>query len=197
MMKAALATLALSTLATASPLLAGEVNRIARRTKEPSKPDMSDVPFYFTSTYTIKATPDQVVNNDNAFTGGLAGAAGWFLYGINSDEDIICYNITIDGFRGDFQSPARTATHIHQGQRGRAGPPRIAFPNPTGENGRLNTVGCLKGPFVTGVVNDGKDTGEGFTVRQIEENPAAFFTDIHSSEAIPGAVRGQLGPDEC
>ena len=46
-------------------------------------------------------------------------------------------------------------------------------------------------------VNDGVDTGEGFHVKQIEDKPSAFFTDIHSSEAVPGAVRGQMGPDEC
>ncbi|KAH8169038.1 CHRD domain-containing protein [Sarocladium implicatum] len=196
-MKSVLATLALSTLATASPLLNGEVNRIVRRTNDEPKPDMAGVPFYYTSTYAIKATPDQVVDSENEFTGGLEGATGWFLYGINSHENVICYNITIDGFRGDFESPANTATHIHEGKRGMAGPPRIAFPNPTGEDGHINTVGCLKGPFETGVVNNGTDTGEGFHVKQIEQSPSSFFTDIHSSEAVPGAVRGQMGPDEC
>ena len=122
-MKTAFATLALTTLAYASPLLNGEVNRIVRRTEGGDK-DMEGVPFYFTSTYAVKATPDQVVGNDNVATGGLEGASGWFLYGINSHENVICYNITIDGFRGEFQSPADTATHIHEAKRGMAGPPR-------------------------------------------------------------------------
>merc|ERR1711915_899552 len=38
---------------------------------------------------------------------------------------------------------------------------------------------CMDGPFE-------------FTVKQIEDNPSAFFTDVHSSLAVPGAVRGQL-----
>ena len=59
--------------------------------------------------------------------------------------------------------------------------------------GPRNSIGCLTGPFRTGVAPDGTDTGEGFHVRQIEENPAMFFTDVHSSLAVPGAVRGQLG----
>merc|ERR1712054_447489 len=52
-----------------------------------------DGPFEFTSTYSVVATPDQVVNSDNEFTGGLAGAKGYYEYGINSKEDYICWNI--------------------------------------------------------------------------------------------------------
>jgi hypothetical protein len=81
-------------------------------------------PFYFTSTYSVFATPDQVVNATNAFTGGLAGALGYFNYGINSYENVICYNITLENFRGNYSSPATTATHIHQGPKGKSGPPR-------------------------------------------------------------------------
>lgn len=44
---------------------------------------------------------------------------------------------------------------------------------------------------------EGADTGDGFHVSQIEENPAMFFSDVHSSEAVPGATRGQLGGVEC
>merc|ERR1712118_284160 len=46
-----------------------------------------DGPFEFTSTYSVVATPDQVVNSDNEFTGGLEGAKGFYEYGINSEED--------------------------------------------------------------------------------------------------------------
>ncbi|KAG5983380.1 hypothetical protein E4U55_000056 [Claviceps digitariae] len=153
-------------------------------------------PFTFTSIYSVRVEPRAVVDNDNNPTGGLEGASGIFNFGINSFENVICYNLTLDGFRGAFQSPARTATHIHQGTVNRAGPPRIAFPNPEGaENSRRTSVGCLRGPFVTGVKasdGSGKDTGEGFNVRQIEEDPSQFFTDVHSSLASAGAVRGQL-----
>ncbi|KAG6018017.1 hypothetical protein E4U54_007813 [Claviceps lovelessii] len=153
-------------------------------------------PFSFTSTYSIRVEPRAVVDNNNTLTGGLEGAYGMFNFGINSLENVICYNLTLDGFRGEFKSPANTATHIHQAAVNRAGPPRIAFPNPEGkEDGRRTSVGCLRGPFVTGVkTSDGseKDTGEGFDVRQIEEDPSQFFTDVHSSLAPAGAVRGQL-----
>ena len=48
------------------------------------------------------------------------------------------------------------------------------------------------GPFTTGLIQNGKDTGEGFKLSQIVENPSGFFADVHSSLAVPGAVRGQF-----
>ncbi|GAB0134899.1 hypothetical protein EsDP_00003253 [Epichloe bromicola] len=153
-------------------------------------------PFKFTSTYSVHVAPNAVVDNDGKPTGGLEGAYGVFNFGINSHENAICYNLTIDGFRGEYKSPARTATHIHEAPVGKAGPPRIAFPNPQGSaDGRRWSIGCLRGPFVTGVKasdGSGRDTGEGFHVGQIEENPSQFFADVHSSLAVPGAARGQL-----
>jgi hypothetical protein len=150
--------------------------------------------FAFSSTHFISAVPEQVVNGTE-LTGGLAGASGTFNFGINSAANMICYNITLHEFQGDFDSPATTATHIHEAARGASGPPRIAFPNPEPVNGEVavrNSAGCLKGPFTTGVMVEGKDSGEGFHVSMIEANPAAFMADTHSSLALPGAVRGQL-----
>ena len=69
----------------------------------------------------------------------------------------------------------------------------IVFNNPKQLSPDLrNSVGCVRGPFKTGIVTDGKDSGDGFHVKQIEKNPCGFFTDVHSSLAVPGAVRGQL-----
>ena len=151
--------------------------------------------FPFTSTYHVIATPDQVVDTNNTFTGGLAGAKGLYKLGINSAENTICYNITLYDFQGNYQSPALTATHLHEAVKGKAGPPRIAFPNPTPIGGNLRrSVGCLVGPFKTGlnVTGTQTDTGATFHVSQIEANPKGFFADVHSSLAVAGAVRGQL-----
>jgi hypothetical protein len=150
--------------------------------------------FAFTSMHMINAVPEEVVNGTEP-TGGLAGASGTFNFGINSAANMICYNITLHNFQGEFESPATTATHIHEAARGASGPPRISFPNPEPVNGDVavrNSAGCLKGPFTTGVMVEGKDSGEGFHVSMIEANPAAFMADTHSSLALPGAVRGQL-----
>jgi hypothetical protein len=155
-------------------------------------PEAVPSPFKFTSYYEVKATPDQVVNGTTP-TGGLAGASGLFKIGINSELNLICYNIEIYGFRGEYQSPAATATHIHEAAKGASGPPRIAFPNPVDVgNGVRRSVGCQQGPFKTGLLANGKDTADGFHISQIEKNPAGFFADTHSSLAVPGAVRGQL-----
>ena len=150
-------------------------------------------PATFTSAFTAMATPAMVINNDGVPTPGQPGASGSFMYRINSDLDVICYDITLTGVTPPYQSPAKTATHIHQGDAGKAGPPRIAFPNPEDDgSGQLASSGCLQGPFTTGVVANGADTGTGFTVDQIEDDPSAFFTDSHTAAYAAGAVRGQL-----
>lgn len=156
------------------------------------KPDANEV-FKFTSTWKIIGTPDQVVNGTTP-TGGLPGSKGVYRYGIDSTSNTICYHITLYGFRGNYQSPALTATHIHQGAKGASGPPRIAFPNPavTKDPNVRVSQGCITGPFKTGVIVMGADTGDGFDVKQIEQDPKNFFTDVHSSLAIPGANRGQF-----
>ncbi|SDO84728.1 CHRD domain-containing protein [Microbacterium sp. ru370.1] len=150
-------------------------------------------PAEFTSAFTVMATPDQVINNDGVAAPGEEGATGTFTFRINSDLDIICYDIRLEGVTGDYQSPAKTATHIHEAAVGEPGPPRIAFPNPTpvGDGPRTSS-GCLQGPFTTGVVANGADTGEGFTLKQIEADPAGFTGDSHTVDFAAGVVRGQL-----
>jgi hypothetical protein len=150
-------------------------------------------PSSFTSAFTVMATPDQVLNTDGVATPGPAGATGIFDFRVNSELDIICYDITVSGISGDYQSPAKTATHIHQAVAGKAGPPRIAFPNPApiGDGPRTSS-GCLQGPFTTGVVANGADTGTGFTLAQLEADAAGFAADTHTVANPAGAVRGQL-----
>ena len=50
----------------------------------------SGSPFYFTSTYSVVATPDQVINGTTV-TPGEPGAVGYYNYGINADLGVICY----------------------------------------------------------------------------------------------------------
>lgn len=62
-----------------------------------------------------------------------------------------------------------------------------------GDDRRRNSVGCLTGPFTTGLNGtDGRDTATGFTVAQIERNPSGFFADSHTNLFVPGVVRGQF-----
>lgn len=153
-----------------------------------------DEPSSFTSMFTVMATPDMVVGQNGQPAPGQPGATGTFDYRINSDEEIICYDLRLEGVTGEYQSPARTATHIHEAAAGASGPPRIAFPNPQGEGATRTSSGCLQGPFTTGVQANGQDSGTGFSLKQIEANPAAFFGDTHTADFTAGTVRGQLTP---
>lgn len=153
-----------------------------------------DEPDSFTSMFTVSATPDMVIGQNGEPAPGQPGASGEFDYRINSDDEIICYDLTLRGVTGDYASPARTATHIHEAATGQAGPPRLAFPNPAGDGDVRTSSGCLKGPFTTGVMADGQDTGTGFSLKEIEANPSSFFGDTHTQGFTAGTVRGQLTP---
>ncbi|KAK0520537.1 hypothetical protein OC835_007181 [Tilletia horrida] len=158
-------------------------------------------PKEFTSAFTVRATPDKIIANNGTAVPGQTGALGHYRFRINSKTETICYDIRLVGVDGEYMSPALTATHIHQAAAGAAGPPRIAFPNPTfvrknhlGQEIRESS-GCLQGPFRTGLNNtEGKDTGSasGFKLAQIEQDPASFFSDTHTKAFSAGAVRGQL-----
>lgn len=152
-------------------------------------------PEEFTSAFTTMATPDQVVDSEGEQAPGQDGATGTFTFRINSDLDIVCYDITLEGVSGEYMSPAKTATHIHEAATGASGPPRLAFPDPTpvGDGPRTSS-GCMQGPFTTGVAPDGTDTGEGFDLASIEANPAGFTADSHTVDFVAGVVRGQLTP---
>ncbi|WP_018157129.1 CHRD domain-containing protein [Demetria terragena] len=152
-----------------------------------------DRPSTFTSAFTVMATPDAVIDPDGNSAPGEPGTSGTFTFMINSDEEIICYDITTKGVTPPYQSKAKTATHLHEAVAGKGGPPRISFPNPEGSGDTRTSKGCLKGPFTTGLPGpDGADTGTGFSLKQIEANAAGFSADTHTSAFVPGAVRGQL-----
>ncbi|QSB15352.1 CHRD domain-containing protein [Natronosporangium hydrolyticum] len=150
-------------------------------------------PAEFTSMFTVDATPGEVVGDDGEGL-GEPGASGRFDLRINSDQEIICWDIVLDGVNPPFESPARTATHVHDAPAGEPGPPRLAFPDPQADDdGLLRSSGCMEGPFTTGVADDdGADTGDGFTLSEIEDDPSRFSADTHTSDFLDGAVRGQL-----
>ncbi|KAK6583317.1 hypothetical protein PZA11_004393 [Diplocarpon coronariae] len=145
----------------------------------------------FTSTYTVIASGSEVLNGTKSAP-GPADARGIFYYVINSEIDTICWKTMLFNVVGDYMSPALTATHIHEAARGKSGPPRIAFPNPVGDDKVRISKGCMTGPFKTGVKVKGEDTGAGFKLSQIEANPAGFFTDSHTKLYPLGVVRGQI-----
>lgn len=151
-------------------------------------------PRAFTSEFWVEATPDMVIDGQGNPVPGERGASGTFEFRLNSHKDVICYDIAFTGVTPPYQSPARTATHIHQAGGGEFGPPRLAFPDPRDDGrGTLRSSGCMQGPFTTGLTGpDGNDTGAGFTVAQIEDDPSSFYADTHTAAFPAGAIRGQL-----
>lgn len=150
-------------------------------------------PPTFTSTLTSAVTPDQVVDDQGKPVPGQPGASGTFTLKVNSQTNVVCYDITLTGVTQPYESSARTATHLQEGKPGESGYPRMVFPDPQGApGGPLTSKGCVQGPFRTGVVVGGRDTGAGFTLAQLEANPADWFVDVHTQQFRVGAVRGQL-----
>lgn len=151
-------------------------------------------PSSFTSAFTAAATPDQVVSPEGMAVPGEEGAMGTFNFRINSDQEIICYDIMLTGVTPPYMSMAKSATHIHENVAGQSGPPRVTFPDPQDAgDGTLRSSGCVQGPFTTGIeAEGGGDTGDGFSLKEIEANPAEYYGDTHTMDFVAGAVRGQL-----
>lgn len=72
-------------------------------------------PPNFTSILTSTATPDKVVDDAGRPAPGQPGALGFFTLRVNSQLDVVCYEIVLQGVTPPFESPARTATHLQEG----------------------------------------------------------------------------------
>jgi hypothetical protein len=173
-------------------------------------------PSYFTSTLFTKATGDQVISTvTGAPVAGARNGKGYYSLSINTDKDILCYEVVLTGsdISTDYSSPAKTATHTHQAVAGKNGPPRLAFENPKKTHSKFGKAlyklsrgkidrssrrsqSCIVGPFTTGIIDPatGTDSGSasGFTLQALQDNPSGFFSDVHTTQFSQGAVRGQL-----
>ena len=85
-------------------------------------------------------------------------------------QGMVCVTMTVTNIE-----PA-TAAHIHEGAAGIAGPAVVTLPTPVGGS----ADGCV--PAARGLI------------RQIRQNPAGFYVNVHNAEFPAGAVRGQLAP---
>lgn len=109
---------------------------------------------------------------------GEAGLGATYAVVIADSQNITLY------VKGDYQSPAATATHIHEAGVGAAGPPRLAFPNPVpldrvsglDEFSWRASFGCLQGPFRTGL--NGTDGGEYYPYNTMRQEGASLAATI-------------------
>ena len=151
-------------------------------------------PDSFTSSFFVQATSPEVAGD----LSGDSTATAVFALDLNSELNVLCYSVTTRGVEPPYMSPARTSTHIHEAPAGEAGPPRLVFADPasSSDSDPRSSGQCLQGPFTTGVTSDaGSDTGDGFTVAELEADPAAYYVDIHTAQFPAGSLRGQITPD--
>ena len=101
--------------------------------------------------------------------GGDPDGYGRAEISISDEFDQVCWDL--NGIRAI--GPI-TAAHIHMGARGTDGPPVFTL-RPANEGGYK---GCA----------DGAE----WTQNRIENNPSAFYVNVHTAEYPNGAIRGQL-----
>ncbi len=87
---------------------------------------------------------------------------------LNQGQGQVCFDITVSNIG------APTLAHIHRGATGQSGPPVVTLT----ENGTLK--GCVE--------NISEEL-----IKEIRQNPEAFYVNVHNAEFPDGAVRGQLG----
>lgn len=99
----------------------------------------------------------------------VGGAHGWFTYEIDGNE--LCYTLEVEG----LSAPA-SAAHIHLAPRNVPGPvkiPLIVEPDTSFE-----VSACT--------------TADPALLEAIEENPSAYYVNVHNANNTGGEIRGQL-----
>ena len=116
-----------------------------------------------------QAAPRIPLNNGQETTGAEGGAHGFFMYEIDGDE--LCYTLEVD----KLTVPA-VAAHIHIAPRDVAGP--IVIPLTVGSGTSFEVSDCV--------------TADPALLAAIEENPRAYYINVHTPTYPGGEVRGQL-----
>lgn len=113
--------------------------------------------------------PLQAILDAGNEVGGVAShASGTATLTLNQGQQEICVSIEAGGFEGDV-----IAGHIHQGPEGVNGPVvvNLGVNNPNFSN-------CV--------------TVDAELIKDIRQNPSAFYVNVHSTAFPGGEIRGQL-----
>ena len=100
---------------------------------------------------------------------GDPDGAGHATFRINVGQKQVCYDLMVE------KIAAATMAHIHKGGPDAAGPPVVTLTTP-GADGKAK--GCA--------------TADEAVVKDIMQNPAGYYVNVHNAEFRPGAIRGQL-----
>ena len=87
---------------------------------------------------------------------------------LDPDKGEVCYDLSV----ADIQEA--TAAHIHEGAAGKDGPVKVGLDAPKAGSAK----GCK--------------TADAAVIKDIMQNPANYYVNVHNAACPKGAVRGQL-----
>lgn len=114
--------------------------------------------------------------------GDANGMGHAYVFGIDNDENTLCYSLTVSGIQLVAVGEG-LAAHIHEGAMGTNGPVVAALAGPEGGTAADCLTEGEEGKF---------PTGEAGIVQRILNNPEDFYVNVHNPQYPDGAVRGQL-----
>ena len=135
--------------------------------------------FFLVAAVTIVLAAQDKPHGGRPLTATLTGAAevpgpgdtdgsGSAKVTLNHGQGQICYELTVSNIG------TATAAHLHTGASDAAGPVLVTLETPADGS----SDGC---------VNVDKDK-----IKEIMDNPAGYYINVHNAEFPDGAVRGQL-----
>ncbi len=93
---------------------------------------------------------------------------GFATVTVNPGQGVLCYELSVSGIA------SATAAHIHEAPVGMAGPVVVGLQPPTDGS----SSGCI-------------DVGRDLA-KEILQDPADYYVNVHNAEFRGGALRGQL-----
>lgn len=99
---------------------------------------------------------------------GDPDGSGLAEFTLNQGQEAICFVLTVSNI-----APA-TAAHIHRGGVDVPGPVVVGLTPPTDGS----SSGCV--------------SADAALIKEIRQNPSAFYVNVHNADFPAGAVRGQL-----
>ena len=100
--------------------------------------------------------------------GGDTDGKGEAKITLDPDKGEVCYELTVSSI------DTATAAHIHEAAAGQDGPPKVTLDAPAGGASK----GCKP--------------ADAELIKQIMQNPANYYVNVHNKGFPKGALRGQL-----